>query len=168
MKSFLKSVLTVCILSLPFSGMAQKSAFLDLDSLLSIMPEMAEAKKKSAEIYKQLESQLANMQKELSDKYAEYQANEKNFTDLIKSTKQKELQDLDQRIRDFQVQAQTEFQKANEDLQKPINDKAKKAIEKVAKAKGYKMVIDSSLGVLLYTDPADDIFNLVKAELGIK
>lgn len=95
-------------------------------------------------------------------------AHEKDYTDLIKQTKQKELQDLNQRIQDFQTQAQTDFQKKNEDLTKPINEKAKKAIDKVAKTKGYKMVLDASGGLLLYSEPADDIFGAVKAELGIK
>lgn len=168
MKSILKSLAVIGLTVMSFSSYAQKTAFIDLDSLLSIMPEMTEAKKVSADHYKQLEATLTTMQKELNDKLAEYQANEKNYTDLIKTTKQKELQDLNQRIQDFQVQAQTDFQKKNDDLTRPINDKAKKAIEKVAKTKGYKLVIDSSVGVLLYTDPADDIFNAVKAELGVK
>ena len=168
MKSIFKSIVLAGILSSSVASYAQKAAFIDLDSLLSVMPEMTEAKKVSADHYKQLETTLTTMQKELNDKLADYQANEKNYTELIKTMKQKELQDLNQRIQDFQVQAQTDFQKKNEDLTKPINDKAKKAIEKVAKMKGYKVVLDSSLGVVLYNDPADDIFNAVKAELGIK
>lgn len=168
MKSILTPVLVALIVTSSMATFAQKNAFIDLDSLLSIMPEMEVAKKASADHYKQLESTLTTMQKELNDKLNEYQTNEKNYTDLIKQTKQKELQDLDQRIKDFQVQAQTDFQKKNEDLTRPINEKAKKSIEKVAKAKGYKMVLDTSVGVLLYNDPADDIFNAVKADLGIK
>jgi outer membrane protein len=168
MKSILKPFIVALFVASSAFTFAQKTAFIDLDSLLSIMPEMTDAKKASADHYKQLESTLTTMQKELNDKLTEYQGNEKNYTDLIKQTKQKELQDLDQRIKDFQVQAQSDFQKKNDDLTKPINEKAKKAIEKVAKAKGYKMVLDSSVGVLLYTEPADDIFNAVKAELGIK
>jgi len=168
MKSILKSFIVACLLTASVASQAQKTAFISLDSLLSVMPEMVTAKQTSADYYKQLESTLTAMQKELNDKLNEYQTNEKNYTELIKNTKQKELQDLNQRIQDFQVQAQTDFQKKNDELTKPINEKAKKAIEKVAKAKGYKLVIDSSVGVLLYTEPADDIFNAVKAELGIK
>ncbi len=164
----LKSLFVIILVTVSFILSAQKTAFIDLDSLLSVMPEMTEAKKVSADHYKQLETTLTAMQKELNDKLAEYQANEKVYTELIKTTKQKELQDVNQRIQDFQVQAQTDFQKKNNDLTKPINDKAKKAIEKIARMKGYKMVIDSSVGVLLYTEPADDIFNAVKAELGVK
>jgi outer membrane protein len=164
----LKSILLASIIITSLAVKAQKIAFIQLDSLLSVMPEMAEAKKTSADYYKQLETTLTTMQKDLNDKLNDYQTNEKNYTDLIKQTKQKELQDLNQRIQDFQVQAQTDFQKKNDELTKPINAKAKKAIDKVAKAKGYKMVIDASGGTLLYSEPADDLFNAVKAELGVK
>jgi outer membrane protein len=168
MKSFMKPFILALVSALPVASFAQKIAYLEVDSLIALMPEMEAAKKTAAEHYKSLEGTLSSMQKELNDKITEYQSNEKNYTDLIKQTKQKELQDLDQRIKDFQMQAQSDFQKKNEELTRPINQKAKKAIEKVAKAKGYKLVMDSSSGTLVYKDPADDIFNLVKAELGLK
>jgi outer membrane protein len=168
MKSPFKSLVVIGLLTVSAASFAQKTAFINLDSLLSVMPEYAAAKKTSAEHYKELESTLTTMQKELNDKLAEFQANETKYTDLIKQTKQKELQDLNQRIQDFQTQAQVDFQKKNDDLTKPINQKAKKAIEKVAKAKGYKMVMDTAGGLLLYSDPTDDIYAAVKAELGLK
>ena len=168
MKTSFKSFITIGLMAISFASQAQKIAFIELDSLLSLTPEMIEAKKASADYYKQLESTIADMQKELNGKNAEYQNNEKTYTDLIKQTKQKELQDINQRLQDFQQQAQVDFQKKNVELMKPINDKAKKAIEKVAKAKGYKIVLDTSPGGVLYYEPSDDIFLLVKAELGIK
>ena len=164
----LKSFFVIALAAFSLSASAQKAAFIDLDSLLSVMPEMAAAKQASADHYKQLSSTLEAMQKDLNEKLADYQKIEPTLTPLVKETKQKEMQDLNQRIQDFQVQAQTEFQKKNDELTKPINEKAKKAIEKVAKAKGYKMVVDTSTGTVLYNDPMDDIFNAVKAELGIK
>ncbi len=167
MKS-IKSFIVIGLLAVSFASQAQKIAFIQLDSILSIMPEMVQAKKASADHYKELEGTLTAMQKELNDKLADYQSHEKDYTDLIKQTKQKELQDINQRIQDFQVQAQTDFQKKNDELTRPINEKAKKAIEKVAKAKGYKMVLDSSAGGVLFSEPADDIFSAVKAELGVK
>jgi outer membrane protein len=168
MKSLFKSFIVIGLVAVSFASQAQKIAYIQLDSLLAAMPEMVDAKKASADYYKQLEATLTTMQKELNDKLADYQSKEKEYTDLIKQTKQKELQDMNQHIQDFQVAAQSDFQKKNDELTKPINQKAKKAIEKVAKEKGYKLVIDSGLGGVLYSEPADDIFLLVKKELGIK
>ena len=168
MKTTLKLFIAIGLIAVSFASQAQKTASIRLDSLLSVMPEMMAAKKASADYSKQLESTLADMQKELNDKNVVYQNNEKTYTDLIKQTKQKELQDINKRIQDFQTQAQADFQKKNVELMKPINEKAKKAIAKVAKAKGYKIVLDTTLGGVLYYEPTDDIFLLVKAELGIK
>lgn len=155
-------------MAVSFISQAQKIAFIELDSLVSLMPEMIQARKASEDYSKQLQSELADMQKELNEKSVVYKNNEKTYTDLVKQTKQKELQDLNQRLQDFQQQAQADFQKKNVELMKPINEKAKKAIAKVAKAKGYKIVLDTTLGGVLYYEPTDDIFLLVKAELGIK
>jgi outer membrane protein len=169
MKQFLKKVFLSGVLSaFMFSLNAQKIAVVELDSLISIMPETAKAKEEAQAYYKQLEGTLLNMQNELQAKYDEYVQKSKEWTDLIRQTKEKELNDLDQRIKDFQLKAQEEFRKKSEDLTKPINDKAKAAIQKVAKANGYKYVLDKSFGGVLYNEPADDIFNLVKKELGLK
>jgi outer membrane protein len=43
----------------------------------------------------------------------------------------------------------------------------KKSVEEVAKENGYKYVIDSSQGTLLYSEPADDVMPLVKKKLGL-
>ena len=44
---------------------------------------------------------------------------------------------------------------------------AKKSVEEVAKENGYKYVIDSSQGMLLYADASDDIMALVKKKMGL-
>lgn len=146
---------------------AQKIAHISLDSLLSIMPESKKAKQASQDYYKQIEAQVGTMQAELQKKYQEYQEKQTTYTDLIKQTKEKELQDLNQRIQDFQQSAQADIQKKNEELTKPVYDKAKKAIDQVAKENGYKYVFDTSAGIVLYSEPGDDLLNLVIKKLGI-
>ena len=115
-----------------------------------------------------LQTQLKNMQAELETKYNDYTANEKTYSELIKTTKQKELQDLNERIQTFQNTAQEDWQNKENELLTPIINKAKKGIEDVAKENGYTYVFDTSVGVLLYFEPSDDIMPLVKKKLGIK
>jgi hypothetical protein len=44
-------------------------------------------------------------------------------------------------------------------------EKAKKGIEAVSKEGGYKYVLDTSTGNVLYADPAEDVLMAVKKKL---
>lgn len=166
MKKIATSLAVILFTFSPFVQ-AQKIAHISLDSLLNTMPETKKAKEASQEYYKQLEGQIGSMQGELQKKYQEYQENQTKYTELVKQTKEKELQDLNQRIQDFQQSAQMDIQKKNDELTKPVYDKAKKAIDQVAKENGYKYVLDTSAGLVLYSEPGDDIIALVMKKLGI-
>lgn len=146
---------------------AQKIGHIRLDSLINSMPESKDARQKGTEYYNKLEEQVKIMSGELQSKYEDYQKQAAAMSDLIKQTKEKELQDLQKRIQDFQAQAQTDLQKKNDELSKPIYEKANKAIAAVAKENGYKYILDSSIGSVVYSDPADDVMALVMKKLGI-
>ena len=90
------------------------------------------------------------------------------MSDAVKTVRQKELQDLEARIREYQQSAQEKIGKKKEELYKPILEKADKAIKEVAKEKGYDYVFDASGGALLYAKEGDNLLPMVKAKLGIK
>lgn len=161
--SFVSALVILC----SFTAKAQKIAHINLDSLISVMPETKTATQSVQDYAKQLETQVTAMQTELQSKYEDYQTNQANMPALVKASKEKELNDLNQRIQDFQQQAQTDYQKKSAELSKPVYDKAKKAIDQVAKDNGYKYVLDTSTGLVIYNEPADDIFNLAIKKLGI-
>lgn len=167
MNTFKRAAILVCVLTFSTLLSAQKIAHIDLDSLISLMPESTEAKKSQEEYIKQLEGMIVTMQTEFDTKYQDYVANQTKYSALIKSSMEKDLQDLQRRIQEFQNTAQQDLQKKNEELAKPIYDKAKKAIDQVAKENGYKYVLDTSTGIVLFSEPTDDILNLTKKKLGI-
>ena len=146
---------------------AQKVAHINLDSLISIMPESKTAQQAVQDYSKQLEQKIVEMQTELQGKYEKYQKESANMTPIVKQSMEDELNDLNKRIQDFQQQAQQEYQKKSAELSKPVYDKAKKAIDQVAKENSYKYVLDTSTGLVLYNEPADDIISLVIKKLGI-
>jgi outer membrane protein len=150
-----------------FSASAQKLAHINLDSLLRSMPESDSARKVGQGHYQMLESEVESMQKEYQEKVQDYQAHEKTYTDLIKSTKQQEIQDMGQRIQAFQGSAQQDLQKFNDSITKPIITKAKNAVNFVAKEHHYNYVFDTSSGVVLYSEESDDIYALVAEKLGV-
>lgn len=172
MKNVSKVTLIIALLCLvSFSSFAQKKqkfGHIDSNELLKLMPGRDSAVAKVTEYATTLENQIKGMQAEFETKYNEYMANEKDMTDLIKQTKQRELQDIQSRIESFQSSAEEDLQKKQTELLQPIIDKAKAAIEKVAKANDYTYIFDAGLGVLLFSDPTEDIMPLVKVELGIK
>ena len=150
-----------------YSVSAQKIAHINLDSLISIMPESKTAQNKVQEYAKSLEEQVTMMQGELKTKYDDYQLKMKDMPEVVRASKEKELNDLNQRLQDFQQTAQTDYQKKSGELSKPVYEKAKKAVDAVAKENGFKYVLDTSTGLVIYSEPTEDIIGLVIKKLGI-
>jgi outer membrane protein len=168
MKKTISTLLIAGLSVFAFSASAQKFAHINLDSLLRSMPESDSARKVGQAHYQMLEAEVESMNKEYQQKAEDYKAHEKTYTDLIKSTKQQEIQDIGQRIQAFQGSAQQDLQRFNDSITKPIISKAKNAINSVAKEHHYNYVLDTSSGVVLYSEDSDDIFAMVADKLGIK
>jgi len=102
MNKFSKTVLAAALAVVSVASVsAQKTAHVNLDSLISIMPESKAAQSAVQDYAKQLEDQVTAMQSELKTKYDEYQAKQKDMPEVVRATKEKELNDLNQRIQDF-------------------------------------------------------------------
>jgi outer membrane protein len=172
MKNLIKSAFVLLIIICASTvTKAQKVAYIDMDSLISMMPEYKVAKDSAQKFVKMLENELVAMQTQLQQEQDRYQKDMSapgGIPPVMKANREKRLQDMYNNIQEYQQNAQQEIQKKNDELSKPIYEKANVAIKKVAQAKGYKMVIDASTTNLLYKDPADDIILPVKTELKIK
>lgn len=168
MKKLVKfAAVFILILSSIGTVNAQKVAHINLNDLLLLLPERKKAENDIQEYAKQLDGQLKTMSNEYDAKISDYQAKEALMTEPIKADKQKEIGDLEERIKAFQQTAQESLQKKQNDLLEPMINTAKKAIEDVCKENGFKSCIDSSAGVLLYSDSSDDIMALVKKKLNL-
>lgn len=146
----------------------QKIGYINSQEIVGLMPE---AKKASADVQaykKTFEEQMTTMQKELETKFKAYQDQQKTMSDAMRTAKEKELQDLQSRIGSFEQTANEKIDDKLQELLAPINEKAQKAIEAVAKEKGYTYILDTSAGAILYALPSDNILDAVKAKLGIK
>ena len=175
MKNIIKAAFVLILfLSAGSIANAQRVAYIDMDSLVKMMPESKIARDSVTKHVKGLENQLQQMQMEFQTKQDQYmkEKDNPNVSNAVKQLREKELERLYQQLQDFQVSAQDEINKKTEDLAKPIYDKANKAIADVAKTRKYTMVLDASAqgGMLpiLYKDPADDLLKDVKVKLGIK
>jgi len=158
-------ILTVAAITFSGSAMAQKIAHINLNDLLLLMPERKKAEVDIQEYAKTLDGQMRTMNAEYESKVQEYTSKESIMTEPVKADKQKEIADLEERIRNFQTTAQESLQKKQNELLEPMLAKAKKSVEEVAKENGYKYVLDTSAGVVLYSEAADDIFGLVTKKM---
>ncbi|MBW6483000.1 MAG: OmpH family outer membrane protein [Vicingaceae bacterium] len=167
----LKSILLVVAVTLSTFTFAQKSVkigHINSNELLAAMPERETVQKQIEDHAAQLTATMDAMRKEYETKVGEFQAKQDVMTDIIRDNKIKEITDLEKRITEFQKTAQADLQKKEETLLQPIIDKAKKAIDDVAKENNFTYILDSSLGVVLYSIDSDDILALVKKKLNIQ
>lgn len=145
-----------------------KLGHINSSELMQIMPGKDSAQAAFQAEVSLLENELTAMQEELQKKYNDYQERKAQMTELIRNTKEQELTDLNQRIQNYQQNAQQKLQEKEKELLQPIIDRAKEAIAAVAKENGYTYIFDSSAGTLLYQQDSDDIMALVKKKLGLK
>ncbi len=164
-------IFCVALFAIITPSMAQKNiklGHINSNDLMQIMPGRDSAQTILQQEVADLEATLTAMQAEMQQRYNEYMEKQDQWSDLIKQTKQKELQDMGTRIEEFQQEAQRTLQTREAELLQPIIDRAKKAIEEVAKEGNYTYIFDAGIGTLLYQSDSDDILPLVKKKLGLK
>lgn len=163
----MKNIILLAFTLISMSSFGQKLGHINSNELLMAMPERNQIEEEIKSYAQELEGQLSAMSKEYQAKVQDYQAKEATMTDAIRKDKVKEITNLETRITEFQQTAQQDLQEKEEALLKPIIDKAKKAIEDVAKENNYTYILDSGVGVLLYYRDSDDIMPMVKKKLGL-
>jgi len=152
--------------SIIFTLNAQKTGYVNRDSVFSSMPETKAAEVILNNLLSQLQTELQSMQKEYQMKIQTFNAKSDSLSDVVKANKVKEIQDLEKRITDFQTQAQNEYALKQNELVKPIQDKFDKALEKVRKSGGFNVILNIDQNTL-YVDPKFDITGDLLKELGI-
>src|SRR5437868_567256 len=146
MKHISKAILVLSIVSISFVAKAQTLKFGHINSadLIQLMPETKQSDSTLRKFGESLDGQLKTMTAEYQGKLQKYQGSRDSMPDAIKAVKEKELEDLGNRIQDFQQTAQESIQKKKEDLYGPILKKADQAIKDVAKEKGFAYIFDTS------------------------
>ncbi len=135
--------------------------------LVQQLPE-ADSVQNALQTYaKDLQDNIATMQTEVQNKYAEYQNNQSQWSELIKQTKAKEIQDMQVRLQEFSAQAEEDYQQKTQELLAPLSDKVKNAIEAVAKEGKFAYILDASNATVFFGSEAIDVTSLVKKKLGL-
>ena len=172
MKKLIGVLVFTIVIGLGQCVMAQSFKFghINSDELFMLMPErdslIAQLEEHKAE--------LANMEEimtvEFNNKYNDYITNLETLSDLVRTTKEEELQSIQDKIADFRQRAQQDMQQKQTELTQPVLQKAEQAIKDVAKANGFTYIFDLARGPIIYFDDSVsiDILPLVKTKLGIE
>lgn len=107
--------------------------------------------------------ELTVMDSTLQAKIAYYTANEKGWSELVRQSEARKIQELQARIQSTEQSVDRELQALSADLNKKSLEIVKKAVNTVSAAKKLNYVIDES--VLLYNSGGIDITNEVIIEV---
>lgn len=148
-----------------------KIAYIRIDDIVGVMPELDPQKVNMDTVGGQFirDSIMPGInykQDQYNQKIKEYSDTTKKLSDAVKKLMLQEIQDLQNELGGVDQYLQQVQQAKQQEFLRPYYAKAKKAIEQVAKEKGYTHVM--STDVFLVAPETDDISLAVLAKLGIK
>ncbi|MBA4851748.1 OmpH family outer membrane protein [Emticicia sp. BO119] len=173
MKTKLFASLIAAIMFVGITANAQqKIGYTNVDYILNNLPDAKDIETKlkteKAQYDKLLQDKVADFQK----KYEDYQKNAATMSPVIKADREKELQNQNNAIQEFQQNSEGALQQKQQQLLAPVLDKIDKTIKDVAKENGYIYVFNTDAGpgttpILLVAPDADNISDLVFKKLGV-
>jgi outer membrane protein len=168
----MKKLLMMLLFVAPLSMMAQKIGHFDYEGILQVMPEYKTAQTELEAVVKMYEEEIAGMQKEFQNKMEKYQKEVTAQTPAnIRERREKELVDMEQRLRQAYEDNNTALQKEQQNKMQPIIVKLSDAINMVAKEGNYVYLFDKTAAtanrIFLNEALSEDVTPLVMKKLGI-
>ena len=168
MKTIKRITLTLGILCIALAVNAQKFGHITSEQLLQAMPEYDSAQMQVQDLRSQYDLEIERIQVEINKKIEEFNQSESTMSDLIREAKASEVQEMQVRLQNFAQTAQQDLQQQSMVMIQPVMDKARGAIDEVAKEQGLLYVFDLSQGNPIYSsEESVDMLPLVLAKLGL-
>lgn len=150
-----------------FTHAQSKVAHIASQELVQEMTAYKDAMVQLEKLQKTYDAEIRDMMAEAQKTMQRYESEAPTKTEEENQKRAQELQSTQQRIREHGQNAQQDLQKKELDLLKPIYEKARVAIQKVARAKGFDYVLDSSTGSGVIMADGYNLMPDVKKELGM-
>jgi len=171
--------ITLIIIASVFFGLAGqklnaqelKFGHIDSDELIRSLPDYDTAVARLERFYRELNNNLEILQVELNNKFVAYEREAANLLDIVRQDREQELNNLNNRIQEYQQTAQQLYQDRQAEYFQPIMEKIDRAIKDVGRENGFIYIfIVGQQSSVIYFDEAKstDIMSLAKAKLGIK
>ncbi|GHA24489.1 membrane protein [Salinimicrobium marinum] len=169
MKQFKTLVLALALTfgATAFTNAQSKVAHIASQELIEQMPEYTSAMNQLEKLQKTYDTEIKDMVSEAQNTMKRYEAEAQTKTDEENSKRANELQQTQRTIGEYRQNAMQELQNKEMELLRPVMEKARTTIQKVAREKGYDYVLDSTTGTGLIMADGYDLMPDVKKSLGI-
>ncbi|HOZ84808.1 MAG TPA: OmpH family outer membrane protein [Niabella sp.] len=165
-------VCSLAVLFISLGAFAQRYALVDTRYVFEQMPDYKN-------VQKLVDAQAATWQKEIDIKqevldklYKDYDAEGAMMSEDLKRKKENELYVKEKELRDLQKKRfgfEGDLFKKRVELMEPLQKKISEAIQRLATANGYDLVLDKSEGkTIIFADPKLDKSNELLKELRLK
>ncbi len=154
----IKRLILAFLIALPSMAFAQKFGVVNTESVVSALPEYKEMQATYEASAKKLQDEYDNLREKFQKEFNEYQAMPEDTPNSIKERRTQELQELDQKIQQFSLNAQNELQQTQE--------RVRTAIQTVGQEGSFTMIFENTMPVYTGTD-AVDVTPQVRTKLGI-
>lgn len=145
-----------------------KTGTIDSDYIINLMPEAKVVIQRSQSYGSRLDSLFSIKMQDYQTRVADFREKEKEMGELMKKTLVKELAALEQDIKRYQENGNKLMQLKQDELMRPLYKKLNTAIDEIAKAEGYTLILTIAGNQFAYVDDNYDITKKVMAKLGVK
>lgn len=162
-------ILLLLFISLTVSAQTSttKVGTIDIDYILSQMPEITNVQKNVETYGKSLDSDLSKKMQAYQALVEEYQANDVTYTINQRKTMQDSIFNVETDIDQFRNNATKLLTIKRDEELSPLYERIGKSLEKVAKSLGYTQVLERNSS-LVYIDNQFDITIQVLKDMGIE
>ncbi len=167
-RTLILSGLLTLMLTTASSAQDLKFGHVSVADIVLLMPEYKNISTVMEAETKKLEAQLTSMREELQKIELEYENSYETYSAEQRQAKEGEYAAMQQRVQEFYAGAQQSLQTKQQELQVPVLDKLRDAIEVVGEERGYLYVFEVNSGLTLFqSEKSEDVTPFVKAKLGL-
>lgn len=161
----MKKLVLMLMLFAPVATFAQKFGHVDMQSIITSLPEYIKAEGELKALAAQYENDLKAMGDEIQRKADEYEKTQSTMNPSKKQETEAEITQLQQKFQQAYQDNQQALQKAQNEKLGPIQTKVLNAIQNVGKTGNYVYIMQTNSLPYISTTLSKDITAEVKAEL---
>ena len=150
-----------------FTNAQSKVAHIATQELVQSLPEYKSAMDQLQKLEKTYDAEIKDMLSEAQSTMQRYEAEANTKSDEENQKRGAEIQAAQRRIQEHSTKARQDLQKKETDLLRPVLEKVRTSIQKVARAKGYDYVLDSTTGTGVLLADGYDLTKKKKKDLGL-